>query len=188
MRLLLHGFHLSDLYPSYSAGLNKSHQAGSDSSYVDRMPNVIWRLGEHGIGPNSALLCDVILSLDESAQSRSLTHIPASAQNSQKHALTQSAWLTYYPLSAKRGPSVQTPHTPLRLFVLFFMFHFPSTHPWSLLSLQSLSCIHAQRAASASWLSHINTHMNGKTQINKLMYMLAHTTSRPSHTHTNIES
>lgn len=128
-------------HPSSSAGLNKSHQAGSDSSYVDRMPNVIWRLGEHRIGPNGASPCDVILSLDESL-TRSRTCAP-SARNSQKRGLTRSARLTYYPSSAKPGPSVRNRHTPLRLFVLFFMFHFPSACLESLLSLRSLSCIHA---------------------------------------------
>lgn len=73
--------------PSCSAGWNKSHQAGSDFLYVDRMPNVIWRLGEHRIGPNSAWLCDVILSLDESLAH---SHTFVFTKNSQKRTLTHT--------------------------------------------------------------------------------------------------
>lgn len=62
---LLHRSCLRYLYPSCSAGLNKSHQAGSDSSYVDSVPNVVWRLGEHEIRPSRASLRDVVPSLDE---------------------------------------------------------------------------------------------------------------------------
>lgn len=119
-------------HPSFSAGLNKSHQAGSDSSCVDRMPNVIWRLGEHGIGLNCASLCDVILGLDGSVQPRSLTHKLAFTQTSQKCVLTHSAGLTYYPLSTKRRPSVH-PRTHARVpppvcFVLHVPFPPPHVH------------------------------------------------------------
>lgn len=140
--------------PGYSARLNKSHQVGSDSSHVDGAPNVIWRLGEHEIGPSSASSdtlsrCDVVLSLDASVLSLYLsfffvththTHTHSHPRKTiQKHTLTHCAgW--HIILLCKTGAISSTPHPspyiyPLRLFVLFFMFHFPSAYPWSLLSL-----------------------------------------------------
>lgn len=62
---LLHGSCLRYLHPSCSAGLIKSDQARCDSSYVDSVPNVVWRLGEHEMGPSRASLRDVIPSPDE---------------------------------------------------------------------------------------------------------------------------
>lgn len=134
--------------PSYSAGLNKSHQVGSDSSYVDGMPNVIWRLGEHEIGPSSASsdtlsLCDVVLSCSVFSSSAffffyTLTHSHPH-ETIKKHTLTHSAGWNIILLCKNRGHQFTTPPPhptyPLRLFVLFFMFHFPSTYAWSLLSL-----------------------------------------------------
>lgn len=64
MTLLLGRSYLSYLYPSCSAGLNKSHQAGSDSSCVDSVPNVVWRLCDHEIGPSRGSFRDVFPSLD----------------------------------------------------------------------------------------------------------------------------
>lgn len=141
--------------PGYSARLNKSHQVGSDSSHVDGTPNVIWRLGEHEIGPSSASSdtlsrCDVVLSLDASVLALYLSFFFVTHTDTHTHAHTlihakqskNTLWHTVpadiLSFCAKQGPSVQPPTPyiyPLRLFVLFFMFHFPSAYPWSLLSL-----------------------------------------------------
>lgn len=109
--------------PGYSARLNKSHQVGSDSSHVDGAPNVIWRLGEHEIGPSSASSdtlsrCDVVLSLDASVLSLYLsfffvththTHTHSHPRKTiQKHTVPADI-LSF---CAKRGPSVQPPTPP----------------------------------------------------------------------------
>lgn len=172
--------------PSYSAGLNKSHQAASDSSYVDVMLNVIWRLGEHRIGPCSASqgtlsLCDVIFSFVDSVHSLMLSlslclsHTLTPTTNNQ-NPQCDTHCLIYYRSLQSWGHQFNPPHTPRRLFVLFFMFHFPSTHPWSLLSLQSLSCICSWRVASTSWLWRTLTH-EWENSNNNLIYMLMHTTT-----------
>lgn len=149
---VVHGFHRSDLYPTIRATWQDwINQVGSGSSYVDTVPNVIWRLGEHGIGAGGSshghtftLWCR-FESWWKCAGSFSLSNLYP------HKTIKNRLWHIEPPdISAKRGPSVQPPH----MFVLFFMFHFPSTHPWSLLSLQSLSCIRAWRASSVSWLTH----------------------------------
>lgn len=172
--------------PSYSTGLNKSHQVGSDSSYVNVAPNVIWRLGEHGIGPSSSLhctpsFCDVILSLDDSVLAHFLfhTHIDTLTciytKQSKTHFGTQ-CWLTYY-LSLQSGGHQFSP--PRVCFVLHVPF---PLHTPVIPLVTAVIVMHPCLKSCQRFLTHTytHTHKNDKTHINKLMYMLTHTTSRPS--------
>lgn len=122
---LLHGSYLPYLYPSCSAGLNSSHQAGSDSSYVDSVPNVVWRLGEHEIRPSRASLRDVIPSLNECLA----TTVHVCMRMKRKCSLTRHAWLTYFPNSDEPEPSVRVrrPPTPPPLHgaLCACLFYFP---------------------------------------------------------------
>lgn len=194
--------------PGYSARLNKSHQVGSDSSHVDGTPNVIWRLGEHEIGPSSASSdtlsrCDVVLSLDASVLSfffvththpHTLTHTLSSTQNNPNTHFDTLCRLTYYPSVQNGGHQFNPPPHPLHIPppLVCFVLHVPFPlripviplvtvvivmHP-CLKSCQRTSCLsHTHTQA------HSCTHMNDKTQINKLMNTLTRPTS-PSLIHT----
>lgn len=117
-------------------GLNKSHQVWGDSSYVDRMPNVIWRLDEHEIGPGSApcgplSLCDVILSLDARlAGSLSIMRNRVHAKTI-KNAIWHIASADILSPFAKWGPSIPPP-PPLSPVPVCFCspryISFPHTH------------------------------------------------------------
>ncbi len=106
--------------PSYSAGLNKSHQVGSDSSYVDGMPNVIWRLGEHGLGlaaPRFMMSFWVLMKACCRSLSFSLSHTRThthahKTQNSQKHTLAHSSSWRIIPSLQSQGHQFNAPASP----------------------------------------------------------------------------
>lgn len=182
--------------PSYSAGLNKSHQAASDSSYVDVMLNVIWRLGEHRIGPCSASqgtlsLCDVIFSFVDSVHSLMLSlSLSVSCTHSHPqqtikiHNVTHIAW--YIIALYKAGAISSTPrtHPAACLFCSSCSISPPHTRDPSCHCSHCHASVPEELPALPDCDEH--SHTNEKTQI--IISYTCSCTQQPTdkHTHTNI--
>lgn len=155
------------LYPSCSARLNKSHQAGSDSSHVDSVPNVVWRLGEHATGPSRASIRDVIPSLD--GASGSLPRMFACARNGNALWHDGRGWHISPTLTSwshqfeSPRPSTSPPRSPF-ILSFFFSYFFSPALPCDLLH----HCSHSHGSAAQ------NTHTH-----------TPHTSPPPKTSHTN---
>lgn len=147
--------------------------------------------------------CDVVLSLDASVLAlfislfsllHTLTHTLSSMQNNPKTHFDTLCRLTYYPSVQNGGHQFNPPPRPLHIPPppVCFVLHVPFPlripviplvtvvivmHP-CLKSCQRTSCLSHTRTQA-----HSCTHMNDKTQINKLMNTLTRPTS-PSLIHT----
>lgn len=165
---LLHGSCLQYLYPCCMAGLNKSHQAGSDSSHVDSVPNVIWRLGKHEIGPSRASLRDDIPSLDE----RLVSPLHVCMRTEWKRSLTRHARLTYFPNSEE--PSVQVSYSPPPLHATpSSLFYFPPSPVILCTIAATVMDLRNTKPTGAPPKHHTHEHAPLKTnQINRLVYIL----------------